>query len=72
MPPMKMAMMGMMTSSVRLLVMVPKPAPMMVPTARAMALPFTAKAMNSSHQEGFFTFLDIWFPAFQQNYNIVV
>ena len=55
MPPMKMDTMGMMISSVRLLVMVENAAPMMVPTASAMALPLMAKAANSSHQEGFFT-----------------
>ena len=35
--------------------MVENAAPMMVPTASAMALPLMAKAANSSHQEGFFT-----------------
>ena len=48
-----MATMGMMISSVMDLVMVEKAAPMMVPTASAIALPLMAKATNSSHQLGF-------------------
>ena len=56
-------MMGMMMSSVRLLVMVENAPPMIVPTASAMALPLIAKVLNSSHQEGF-RFFFIWFISF--------
>ena len=46
-PPSSIPMGGMMTSSTRDLMMVPKAAPMMIPTAMSSILPFTANSLNS-------------------------